>query len=92
MSHEPNIKPDTGSRLGISLGRANYCLRALLEKGALKLANFRAAEDKLAYAYVLTPQGVAKRTALTTGFLKRKLAEYERLKAQIEALQGEKQE
>ncbi|SEK12088.1 hypothetical protein MAA5396_04717 [Marinovum algicola] len=75
--------------LGISLGIANYCLKALVEKGQVKVSNFRASDNKLRYAYVLTPQGLAAKAALTARFLKRRVAEYEALKAEIEALQKE---
>lgn len=78
---------ELAERLGISLGRVNYCIRALLEKGAIKLANYRAAKSKLGYVYVMTPKGIAQRIALSHRFLQRKLTEFERLKAQIESLQ-----
>jgi len=67
----------------------NYCLRALLEKGLIKYERFRASQNKLRYAYVLTPAGLADRAAITTRFLQRKIAEYERLQAEIEALRAE---
>ncbi|MDX1742719.1 MAG: MarR family EPS-associated transcriptional regulator [Ruegeria sp.] len=73
--------------LGISLGAVNYCLSSLAEKGQLKIRNFRASNRKLRYAYVLTPKGVAEKTALTSRFLQRKLEEYDALKAEIESLQ-----
>ena len=73
--------------LGISLGGANYCLQALVEKGWLKIQNFSKSENKLGYAYLLTPVGIAEKSALTGRFLKRKMQEYEELKAEIEALQ-----
>ena len=73
--------------LGISLGGANYCLQALVEKGWLKIQNFSKSENKLGYAYLLTPVGIAEKTALTGRFLKRKMQEYDELKAEIEALQ-----
>ena len=75
--------------LGISLGGANYCLQALVEKGWLKIQNFSKSENKLGYAYLLTPVGIAEKTALTGRFLKRKMQEYEDLKAEIEVLQRE---
>jgi EPS-associated MarR family transcriptional regulator len=73
--------------LGMSLGGANYCLQALVEKGWLKMQNFSQSKNKLGYAYLLTPVGIAEKTALTGRFLKRKMQEYEDLKAEIEALQ-----
>jgi EPS-associated MarR family transcriptional regulator len=73
--------------LGLSLGGVNYCLKALIDKGLIKIENFRTSRNKLGYLYVLTPQGIAERAALTNQFLRRKLAEYEALKAEIEAMQ-----
>ena len=75
--------------LGVSLGATNYCLKALVEKGWLKLENFQRNPNKLGYLYLLTPTGIAAKTQLTTRFLKRKLIEYENLKAEIEALQSD---
>lgn len=73
--------------LGISLGAVNYCLNALVEKGQLKIRNFRSSNRKTRYAYVLTPKGLAEKTALTSQFLQRKMKEYDALKAEIESLQ-----
>lgn len=73
--------------LGISLGSVNYCLNALMEKGQLKIRNFRGSDKKFRYAYVLTPKGVVEKAALTSRFLERKMMEYEALKAEIESLQ-----
>lgn len=73
--------------LGISLGRANYCLKALLSKGWIKIQNFRNSKHKLAYAYLLTPRGMAEKALLTRSFLKRKMSEFEELKVEIQALQ-----
>lgn len=75
--------------LGISVGKANYCVKALLEKGLIKVSNFRRSDNKLAYAYLLTPAGVAAKAALTVRFLRRKTAEYEALKDEIAALEWE---
>ena len=75
--------------LGVSLGATNYCLKALVEKGWLKLENFQRNPNKLGYLYLLTPTGMAAKTQLTTRFLRRKLIEYETLKAEIEALQSD---
>lgn len=80
--------------LGVSLGKANYCLRALLAKGLLKAQNFKNSKNKLAYAYTLTPAGVAARAELTAEFLRVKVMEYERLSieiAQLKAAQLEQQ-
>jgi EPS-associated MarR family transcriptional regulator len=77
--------------LGISLGGVNYCLKALVDKGWVKMQNFGANESKLSYAYLLTPTGVAEKISLTARFLRRKIQEYEDLKAEIEALQNDMQ-
>jgi len=76
-------------RLGVSLGSVNYQLKALVEKGLVKLGNFSTNPDKRRYAYILTPKGLAAKAALTRRFLARKRAEYEALKAEIETLQNE---
>lgn len=75
--------------LGVSLGKANYCLKAVIERGWVKVGNFKAHPHKLAYAYLLTPRGATAKAKLTTRFLKRKLAEYETLKREIAALKAE---
>jgi EPS-associated MarR family transcriptional regulator len=72
--------------LGVSLGKANYCLRKLLAKGLLKAQNFKNSKNKLAYAYVLTPAGVAARAELTAEFLRVKVMEYERLSDEIDQI------
>jgi EPS-associated MarR family transcriptional regulator len=73
----------------VSLGGVNYCLNALIAKGSVKIQNFRNNQNKLVYAYLLTPQGLAEKTALTGAFLKRKMQEYQSLKEEIEALSRE---
>jgi EPS-associated MarR family transcriptional regulator len=80
---------DLAAALGVSLGKTNFCLKALLEKGLLKVQNFQSSKRKLAYAYFLTPAGLAEKTALTGSFLKRKMHEYETLKTEIEVLRLE---
>ncbi len=75
--------------LGVSLGGVNYCLNALAAKGSIKIQNFRNNKNKWVYAYLLTPQGLAEKTALTGAFLKRKMQEYQQLKEEIEALSRE---
>ena len=77
------------AELGVSLGGVNYALKALVERGFVKADNFRNSGNKVAYLYVLTPQGVAEKASLATSFLGRKLEEYEVLRQEIEALQGE---
>ncbi len=83
---------ELGEQVGISLGAVNYCVRALIERGLVKASNFSRNPNKLGYAYVLTPAGIAEKTLLTGRFLKRKLEEYEALKAEIDVLLTEKQE
>ncbi|TSA40698.1 MAG: MarR family EPS-associated transcriptional regulator [Methylococcaceae bacterium] len=75
--------------LGVSVGGLNYCLKALIEKGWVKMHNFSHSKNKFGYMYLLTPSGIAEKSALTSRFLKRKLEEYDALKAEIEALQTE---
>ena len=75
--------------LGVSLGAVNYCLKALIEKGWVKLENFQNNPKKLSYLYLLTPSGVAAKASLTSMFLLRKRQEYEALKIEIERLQRE---
>ena len=90
LEREPDLSQrEMAARLGISLGRTNYCLRALVEKGAIKLSNFRASRTKLSYVYRLTPTGISRRLSLTRRFLERKLAEYDRLQVQIAELRRE---
>ena len=77
---------EISSELGMSLGRVNYCINALVEKGLVKIENFKSSNTKWRYAYVLTPNGIAEKAALTGRFLARKLREFEALTAEIEAL------
>ena len=88
------INPDLSQRqlaaeLGVSLGGVNFALKALVERGFVKADNFRKSGNKVAYLYVLTPQGVAEKASLATAFLGRKLEEYELLRQEIEALKDE---
>jgi EPS-associated MarR family transcriptional regulator len=75
--------------LGLSLGRVNYCLQALIEKGLVKVNNFRNSSNKRAYLYLLTPRGVEEKAVVTARFLKYKLDEYESLTRELEDLQRE---
>jgi EPS-associated MarR family transcriptional regulator len=75
--------------LGVSLGKANYCLKALKEKGWVKWGNFSQNPNQLAYMHLLTPQGIAQKLSLTAYFLRRKEAEYDQLQAEIRALREE---
>jgi EPS-associated MarR family transcriptional regulator len=74
---------------GINVSSINFCLKSLVEKGWIKMGNFSKNPDKLSYAYLLTPTGLAEQAALTRRFLQRKIAEYEKLREEIEALQLE---
>jgi EPS-associated MarR family transcriptional regulator len=80
---------DLAAAAGVSLGKTNYCINALLEKGLIKVQNFKSSKRKLAYAYLLTPAGIAEKASLTQRFLTRKMEEYEALKAEIEQLKQE---
>ena len=75
--------------LGVSLGKTNYCLKALIEKGLVKAANFRNHENKLLYTYFLTPRGIEEKARVTVRFLQRKLSEYEALQAEIEQIRND---
>jgi EPS-associated MarR family transcriptional regulator len=75
--------------LGVSVGKTNYCVRALVEKGLLKVENFRRSRNKLAYAYHLTPRGMAAKARITRRFLEIKRQEYETLRTQIAELEAE---
>ena len=80
---------ELGERVGVSLGAVNYCLKALIERGLVKAGNFSKSPNKLGYAYVLTPAGIAEKTVLTGSFLSRKMTEYQALSAEIEVLSSE---
>jgi EPS-associated MarR family transcriptional regulator len=80
---------DLAKELGFSLGKTNYCLRALMDKGLVKASNFRNSRNKTAYIYTLTPQGIEEKARVTYRFLKRKQREYEELKREIEELAQE---
>jgi EPS-associated MarR family transcriptional regulator len=90
LESEPQINQrGLARRLGLSLGKANYCLNALVAKGLVKASNFKRSDNKLAYAYLLTPSGLREKARLTIAFLKRKQDEYEALHAEIARLQAE---
>jgi EPS-associated MarR family transcriptional regulator len=77
---------EMASAMGVSLGKANYCLQALISKGLVKMRNFRRSDNKLAYSYLLTPRGIDEKASLTVQFLKRKVEEYEMIREEIEEL------
>ena len=93
LEADPQINQrELAAALGISLGKTNFCLKALLDKGLLKVQSFQNSKRKLAYAYLLTPAGIVEKTSLTGRFLKRKIEEYKLLRAEIESLQQEASE
>ena len=90
LEEEPGISQRAlAKRLGVSLGGVNYSLKALIEKGWLKAQNFQKNENKLGYAYLLTPAGISEKSKLTVHFLRRKMEEYEALKTEIARLQAQ---
>lgn len=90
LESNPEISQrDLARALGVSLGRVNYCLKALIEKGLLKAANFRNSQNKLAYMYLLTPSGIEEKSQMTAQFLKIKLQEYAALEREIAELREE---
>lgn len=90
LASEPRLNQrGLAIQLGLSLGKANYCLRALAERGLIKISNFRRSDNKLAYAYLLTPSGLQEKALLTIAFLKHKQKEYENLQVEIAELEAE---
>jgi EPS-associated MarR family transcriptional regulator len=90
LQENPDLtQRELAEKLGVSVGGLNYCLKALMGKGWVKMQNFKNSKNKFKYVYLLTPQGIAERVALTSRFLDRKTQEYEALKAEINALQKE---
>ncbi len=90
LEENPDVtQRELASILGISLGKANYCLRALMGRGWVKMDNFRRNPSKMGYVYLLTPKGIEEKTRITVRFLRHKLREFDVLKAEIERLQLE---
>ncbi len=92
--HFLNDNPDLTQRelavkLGISVGGLNYCLNALMDRGLVKMQNFRHSKNKFGYVYLLTPKGISERITLTSKFVERKQAEYKALKAEIDSLKAQ---
>jgi EPS-associated MarR family transcriptional regulator len=83
---------ELSKEMGVSLGKVNYCIKKLTEKGWIKLTNFKQNPNKVGYAYFLTPRGIEEKTKLTFSFLKRKVIEYELLKKEINELKLESEE
>ena len=80
---------EIAEKLGVSTSGLNYCLNGLIDKGYVKVRNFSKSKNKFGYIYVLTPQGIAEKALLTSRFLRRKMVEYEALRAEIESLHAE---
>ena len=90
IERQPDLSQrELAKEMGISLGKTNYCLKGLMDKGWLKARNFKNSNNKIAYAYVLTPKGLREKTSITARYLKRKACEFETLKSEIEKLRQE---
>ena len=90
LTDEPQLRQlDMAERMGISVGKVNFCLSELARKGLIKVKRFKSARNKMPYTYKLTPRGIEEKGRMTVRFLKRKLAEYEEIKRQIEDLTEE---
>ncbi len=90
ISENPQItQRELSSRLGLSLGKINFLMKSLIEKGFIKAKNFKNCQNKIAYLYLLTPRGIEEKAKITYHFLKRKTEEYERLEKEIQDLQKE---
>lgn len=90
LQERPDLSQrDLATRLGVSNGKLHYCIRALIDRGLVKLESFANSKHHLRYAYLLTPSGAAEKAAMTSRFLRRKIAEYEALRIEIESLQAE---
>ena len=87
--HPDASQRDLARALGISLGKVNYCVQALTEKGLIKARNFKNSNNKAAYAYILTPNGIEEKVNVTYAFLRRKMAEYDAIVLEIERLSAE---
>ena len=81
--HPNSSQRDLAGELGFSLGKLNYCLKALKQKGLIKINNFKKNKNKINYIYVLTPKGISEKTKLTINFMKRKMKEYDELKKEL---------
>lgn len=88
-SNPQRSQRDLANAMGVSLGKANYCLKALVEKGLVKLQNFHTNPDKRRYAYLLTRAGIQEKTRITLAFLGRKISEHETLEREIKQLRAE---
>ena len=90
IAAKPEItQRELSDELGLSLGKTNFVLTALIDRGLVKVDNFKRSDNKVGYAYLLTPKGISEKVVITKRFLARKMAEYDQLKAEIEKLQEE---
>jgi EPS-associated MarR family transcriptional regulator len=90
LQETPDVtQRELAARLGVSLGKANYCLRAVIGRGWVKMGNFRRNPNKMGYVYLLTPCGIEEKARFAVRFLRHKLHEFDVLKADIERLQLE---
>ena len=90
LEENPEItQRELAQELGVSLGKVNYCLKALIQKGWVKANNFKNSKNKSAYAYLLTPKGIERKAQITVRYLRWKLQEYEMLKQEIDQLKTE---
>jgi len=88
LENNPQLSQrELAEALGVSVGKVNYCLNALIDKGLVRIQNFRNSRNKRVYAYLLTPKGIAEKAEMTMQFLQRKMVEYELLRKEIESLQ-----
>ncbi len=87
ISENPNLSQrELAEQLGVSLGKINYCLKAVIEKGFIKVNNFKNSQNKMAYAYYLTPQGIEEKARITVEYIKRKILEYEAIQKELATL------
>lgn len=84
--HPEASQRELAAALGVSVGKINYCVQALVDRGLVKMRNFRKSKHKLAYAYVLTPKGIKEKLEVTERFLRRKMAEYDAIRKEIDQL------
>jgi len=90
IEENPEItQRELAQKLGVSLGKANYCLKALIDRGWIKANNFKNSNNKAAYAYLLTPSGIEEKAKITVRFLKQRMREYEQIKREILELEAE---
>lgn len=90
IEEDPSLSQrELAARLGVSLGKTNYCIKALIKKGLIKSGNFKSNPNKADYAYLLTPHGIREKARVTLRFLRRKMDEFEQIKQEINRLQSE---